>query len=296
MSTKQQDDALDYFRNAAGEWKQKAVSAATNKVNIIKQRNDFVLKVFEQRSAVNKTLDVGCGTGDLVCELARRGANAIGVDFADQMIKIAQETAEKENLQKVNFVCQSIFDFSLFKPTFDLISANGFIEYVAYKELFLFLERCHMGLTKGGSLVLGSRNRLFNIFSLNQFTEEELNGGSLPALLKEAIALASGADLMELLALEPAPLQSESARHAFTGVKVETRFQFTPVQLMHLLVEKGFTVKQLYPIHIHGVAPLFKNNNPDVHYNISTLLQNYADDNLALIPFSSSFMVHAQKV
>ncbi len=203
---------------------------------------------------------------------------------------------EKEKLNNAHFICLSIFDFDLSGKAFDLISANGFIEYISYKELFLFLERCQSCLAKGGSLVLGSRNRLFNIFSLNQFTAEELDTGSIPALLKEAIALASGADLMELLALEPASLQSESARHAFTGVKVETRFQFTPVQLMRLLVEKGFSVKSLYPIHIHGVAPLFKNNHPEIHHSIATLLQSFADESQALLPFSSSFMVHAQKV
>ncbi len=296
MPTKQQDDALNYFRNAADEWKSKAVSTAANKVNIIKQRNDFVLKVFEHRVNTKKALDVGCGTGDLVCELARRGVDATGVDFADQMIKIASETADKENLGKAHFTCSSVFDFPLAGQGFDLISANGFIEYISYKELFLFLERCQSGLARGGSLVLGSRNRLFNIFSLNQFTEEEIANGCAPQLLKEAIALASGSDLMELLALEPAPLQAESTRHAITGVKVETRFQFTPIQLMRLLVEKGFSVKEIYPIHIHGVAPLFKYNHPEVHHGISTLLQGFADENLALIPFSSSFMMHAQKV
>jgi 2-polyprenyl-3-methyl-5-hydroxy-6-metoxy-1,4-benzoquinol methylase len=295
MPTKQQEDALNYFRAAADEWKRKAISAAQNKVNVIKQRNDFVLKVFDLRIVTKKALDVGCGTGDLVCDLARRGVDATGVDFADQMVKIAMENAKKEKLTSAHFFCESIFDFDLSTPSFDLISANGFIEYISFKELFLFLERCQAGLAKGGSLVLGSRNRLFNIFSLNQFTEEELNSGSIPALLKEAIALASGADLMELMAIEPASLQSESARHALTGIKVETRFQFTPIQLMRLMVEKGFSIKQLYPIHIHGVVPLFKNHNPEVHFSISSLLQNYAESHLALIPFSSSFMVHAQK-
>ncbi len=61
----------------------KAITRDHLKFNVIQERNGFVLHVIENRSDTRSTLDVGCGTGDLVCDIARRGIAATGIDFAD---------------------------------------------------------------------------------------------------------------------------------------------------------------------------------------------------------------------
>ena len=113
-----------------------------DKVNIIKQRNDFVLKVISERKETENVLDIGCGTGNLVCEIALRGLDAIGVDFAKEMIKIAKDNAKKIRSGKAKFTCCSIFDFQFVSGKYDVISANGFIEYISYKELNRLLNLC----------------------------------------------------------------------------------------------------------------------------------------------------------
>ena len=52
----------------------------------------------------------------------------------------------------------------------------------------------------------------------------------------------------------------------------------------------------IIPIHIHGVKPAFKDKHPTVHTLISNQLQNYADNDLSLVPHSTSFIVHAKKI
>src|SRR5690349_10922575 len=37
----------------------------------------------------DKALDVCCGTGDIALELARKGAQVTGLDFSEEMLKIA---------------------------------------------------------------------------------------------------------------------------------------------------------------------------------------------------------------
>jgi 2-polyprenyl-3-methyl-5-hydroxy-6-metoxy-1,4-benzoquinol methylase len=295
MTTKQQDETLRFFREYAENWHNKAINKNQYTLNVIKQRNDYVLHVIKHRRATKTALDVGCGSGDLVCDIARMGIDATGVDFAQEMIDIARAKARQDDLAKAQFHCASIFDFELGKNKYDCISANGFIEYISLEELDKFFDLTHAALNPGGSLVVGSRNRLFNVFSLNQFTLDEIDHGLAVLLLQEAMAVAAGVGFAELGSMAIAPLQAADATHLNTGINVSTRYQFTPAQLIKILTAKGLVIKQLYPIHIHGVPTAFTKNNPEVHHSISNLLQNYAFEHRSLIPFASSFMLHAEK-
>lgn len=295
MYKKQQNETLNYFREYSKDWKQKADISAKDEVNIIKQRNDYVIKIVNERNNKGLVLDVGCGTGDLVCELAKKGVVAIGIDFAKEMIDIAKDNAQKSNLKKAKFECCSIFDYSFEQNKYDVISANGFIEYISYKEFNKFLEISLKTLKSGGSLVFGSRNRLFNIFSLNKFTEEEINENNLKLLLSESIQIVNSTNIKNLIGLKTVPLQKEGKEYQPTGIKVTSRYQFTPVQLINMLKNKGFEPIEIFPIHIHGVLPKFKCKYPSVHGNISNLLQGCAQGNMSLIPQSSSFMIHVKK-
>ncbi len=93
----------------------------------------------------------------------------------------------------------------------------------------------------------------------------------------------------------PVPLQKNDTSHPNTGIEVTTRYQYTPLELIRLLSEKGFTAKEIYPIHIHCAPPVFTNKYPDLHGYISNALQMYGRQSRELVPFSSSFMVHVRK-
>lgn len=294
MKTKQQEEALKYFKDYAEDWKRKANIDTNDEFNIISTRNNYVVSVADENK-INFSLDVGCGTGDLVCQLAKNGVSALGVDFSKEMIDIASENARNLNLEKAKFECSSIFDLELENNKYDLISANGFIEYISFEELDKFLKISSMALKTGGKLVLGSRNRLFNLFSLNKFTEEELLEGNLNLLLSEAIKIAQSNNIKDLIGLKTASYQKPDTEHSLTGVKVATRYQFTPVQLINMLNDFGFEPIEIFPVHIHGALPAFKNKYPAIHGNISNLLQSYAQNNLSLIPQASSFMIQVKK-
>ncbi|MEP7164106.1 MAG: methyltransferase domain-containing protein [Ferruginibacter sp.] len=299
MDTKQQQETLNYFDAFAKDWKEKAQGQKVAKVNVISQRNNYVLEVVKTRVKNSKTLDVGCGTGELVHEIAKLNIPAQGVDFANEMIKLAKEIASKENLANTEFVCASIFDFKIDNNSLDVISANGFLEYISYEQFDSFLAIAYNALQKDGSLVLGSRNRLFNIFSMNEYTSNEIANHNIEKLLNEAILLTKLIDPSDLLKIDAVPLEKPDATHGNTGIDVSTRFQFTPAQLAKMLDAKGFAVKELCPIHIHGVSPAFAAGHKEIHFNVSNLLSQVTDDDKAgrnkLIPSASSFMIHAVK-
>lgn len=295
MTTRQQQEALEYFRTHADEWRAKAGGTGTDDVNVIEQRNDYVLGVLDERAATRFFLDVGCGTGELACAAARRGTDATGLDYAPEMIALASEKARSEGLTCAQFVCASVFDFPLARGRYELISANGFIEYISQPELQAFFALVADALASGGSFVVGSRNRLFNLVSMNDFTLQEIESGSARSLLEEAVAWAQAAEVADLAGSGSCPLQPPDTEHARTGVDVATRFQYTPLQLMTLLRDRGLRTVDVYPVHIHGVTPAFKEAHPRIHASIANLLQTFARRNTQFLPHASTFMLHAVK-
>lgn len=77
---------------------------------------DFIEK--EATSAYNGKieyiLDLGCGTGRMTREFARRGYDMIGVDISPEMLCVAKSTAEKEKTDNILWLCQDISAFELY--------------------------------------------------------------------------------------------------------------------------------------------------------------------------------------
>jgi len=70
-------------------------------------RNFFLMpRMLEMLGDVSgrQVLDLGCGEGGYARQLKRRGANVIGIDGSETLIRIARERAAAENLD-VPFVC-----------------------------------------------------------------------------------------------------------------------------------------------------------------------------------------------
>ena len=63
-----------------------------------KEWADFIEKVIERDYKGGKpelVLDLGCGTGRMTLELARRGYDMTGVDYSVEMLDIARENADR---------------------------------------------------------------------------------------------------------------------------------------------------------------------------------------------------------
>lgn len=79
---------------------------------------DFIEKIIEKEYRCGKpelVLDLGCGTGRMTLELARRGYDMTGVDYSVEMLDIARENAEKKGFgEKMLWLCQDITEFELY--------------------------------------------------------------------------------------------------------------------------------------------------------------------------------------
>ena len=293
---KQQDQTKIFFEKFAKEWADASKNTSIESVNIIKQRNDVVKKFASKYlQKGDTTLDVGCGTGDLIISLIKLGYNAIGIDFAKDMINEAKSLAKKEKVSEKIFITNSFFDYTSDKK-FNLISANGFIEYISYDEFLEFIQKSYNMLADNGILIFGSRNRLFNVFSLNDFTEQEMNLNTIKNLNEECIFFNKTKNLEDVLNSDFRQKLTENIqKHHNTGINVDARFQYTPFQIMEILKQNKFTILDIFPIHIHLLSTGAKEIHPEIHSYLSNLIQEKNDLHLTLIPQSSSFMIAARK-
>lgn len=97
MNRARADVAADfdsYYKQPKGLF-DKVVNAWLRKPGLIR-RMEITLKLVNP-SAGKKILDVGCGSGKLAVECARRGAEVCGVDVSRNMIEIAKSHCEKKN-------------------------------------------------------------------------------------------------------------------------------------------------------------------------------------------------------
>lgn len=86
-----------------------------------------------------KILEVGSGPGYYSIELARKGAEVKGIDFAGGMVEIAKRNAEKIAVA-VDFKKADIFEFNE-DGKFEYVFATGVIEYIEPRDQKRFLSK-----------------------------------------------------------------------------------------------------------------------------------------------------------
>lgn len=293
---KQQKQTLKYFNENAAVWDQKASSA---QFNVIDNRHKAVFEVMNKYAKAGKLLDIGCGTGQLVIEAANNGWKSVGIDYASSMIEICKLNAGVDN-KRIEFYCASIFDYDVLESEYDVISAQGLIEYISHDELNILLKKVSSGLKDGGSIALGSRNRLFNLHSLNEYSTLELKLGVIDKLMHESIILQNAVSQSEaiekLSKLEYHYIHPNN--HPETGIKVSRRFQFSPADLMGRLIDCGLSPTRIFPVNFHGL-PLSVLTNKEfkpLHLEMAELIGKKYINSPTFIPFSSSFVIEAKKI
>ncbi len=287
---KQQLQTQKFFELDAVNWKKKSNSKKTNLHNTILERNFYVASRAKHLK-IKSLIDVGCGTGDLCFDVAKFTKNCVGIDFSDNMIKIAKKNFIRKNLF---FLRENFFNYKN-KKKFDCLSANGFIEYLSINDIKRFFVKSRELVNNNGYLIFGTRNRLFNLFSLNKFSLKELKEKTFKKFYEESIALTQ-MNFKSFIKLKKNKFNEVLFQQPKTGINVDKRHQFSPIQICEILKRTKWKVIEFYPINYHPTVP--SNYNFDQKSKkFSKLIYLSKDQNkLPYIPFASSFMVLAKKL
>ena len=289
MKYKQQDQTKTFFEKDATNWKKKSIFSKNKLLNTITERNLYVISQIKKYK-LRSLIDVGCGTGDLSYEASKFTKYSLGLDFAKSMIKLANKKFKNKNLE---FIEGSLFNFETLSK-FDCVSANGFIEYISLKDIENFIDISKNLLTKNGYLVFGTRNRLFNLFSLNKFSVSELKKRTYRNFFEESVHL-THLNFKKFIKLKKTKFEEVPFKQPNTGVNVDKRHQFSPLQLIDILNKKKFKIVDIHPINYHPVPPTVYRTNDNFRLFSNYIFKLNSDNKLPYIPFSSSFMISAKK-
>jgi 2-polyprenyl-3-methyl-5-hydroxy-6-metoxy-1,4-benzoquinol methylase len=293
--SEQQRQTLDYFNSTVDEWQRRALR---EEYSVIVDRHNAVKFATEEHGVVKSLVDVGCGTGQLCIETSQSGIKSFGLDFAPQMIEKAKLNAS-EARSSAKFEVGSIFDVKLSNGSYDLISAQGFIEYISSEQFDQFLEICVEGLTPGGVVAIGSRNRLFNLFTLNEYTTMEHELGFVDELRSEVEALVASESQIEAIneLSQYSAAYGHPVSHPLTHVGVQTRYQYSPAEILKRLHRVGLTAKSFLPINFHLLPPacLASSESRQMRDMLAKWAMMTETNNHRLIPQCSSFVFVASK-
>jgi len=138
------------------------IDPASRKKAFLEKSAAWIISRFNTGSET-KICDFGCGPGLYTTQFAEKGADVTGIDFSENSIQFAKNSAKQKNL-KIDYILQNYLDFSTNKK-FDLITLiyDDFCPLSPAQRKSL-LNKFHDFLEKDGAVLL-------DVLSLNFFNE-----------------------------------------------------------------------------------------------------------------------------
>ncbi len=155
-------------------WNQSAdtyVNAMENAYH--KERLDIIRSLVQQEPlAGSDVFEFGCGNASFLAELAGHGASVSGVDISPKMIEHGRhQLADADIPAELNVgSLESLSEYE--SESFDLILCLNVLAYLNPGDEQTFLEQAARLLRSGGRLIISESNELFDLFTLNSYTED----------------------------------------------------------------------------------------------------------------------------
>ena len=113
---------------------------------------DYYEKIFE-KLGVNPSLvlDLGCGSGSLTSIMADRGYDMIGIDISPEMLNIAKNENQRDNIL---YLCQDMRSFELYGTVDAIYSSLDCVNYLTSpKDILKMLKLLKNYLNPGGIMI-----------------------------------------------------------------------------------------------------------------------------------------------
>ena len=114
----------------------------------------FYKQIMErERCAPRTAVDLACGTGSVALLLARDGLDVVGVDLSEEMLTVANQKAQEQELSPL-FICQPLQALRLSKGVDLAVCALDSLDYILDPEdCRRAIERVYKVLNPGGIFI-----------------------------------------------------------------------------------------------------------------------------------------------
>lgn len=103
-----------------------------------------------------RVLDIGCGRGEVVLYCARKGIEAVGIDYSQEVLDIAEHARGKhttEEQERMKFICGDVRSLKI-EEQFDRIFMLDLVEHLHDWELNELFQVCKKLLKAEGQIII----------------------------------------------------------------------------------------------------------------------------------------------
>ncbi|MFX0051269.1 MAG: methyltransferase domain-containing protein [Candidatus Hermodarchaeota archaeon] len=220
----------------------------------------------EKIEGKGRVLEIGCGTGQLAVQLAKKGLDVITVDVSPEMITYAMGNAEKAEV-KIHFIEGDFTSFKIFEylvklGPFDVIVSTFVLSEFTPLRQQLFIKQISQLLSETGKLYISADTYPSSFLHRIRFSAKRFINSQLTIFRNVAITnpiknfeekLADFFSLELLFAKKSIKFfQCSIKRHQKYDIKSETQLKsilgrFTRLKVAWCILNGIFTRKQIQP-------------------------------------------------
>jgi ubiquinone/menaquinone biosynthesis C-methylase UbiE len=153
------EEVAKYFSSLASTYNKNnyVLAGKRGKYPDIFRRHGYILEMM--KGLQGRALEIGCGSGELLCSLLKRNFEVVGIDLAQSMIEASRDlVVQRCEGKRVDAAVADIENLPFRAESFDLVIAAGVIEYLASDEKAL--RGLYRILRPGGVVILSVRNKV----------------------------------------------------------------------------------------------------------------------------------------
>ncbi len=279
------DRVRDHFHDIAGRYAglfDDAAGAVDYPSGPARMRT--AIETLERHLPAGRVLDLGCGTGHTALALCELGYDVIGVDIADGMVETSRALLdESPHADRAEFRVADAESLPLDASSVDAVLALGVTEWLE-GDAGIAAEAARV-LRPGGVAVVSFRNRLFNLFSMNDYTSAEIDDGEIARLVTECRAefargmnAGAGDEAAGALHEATARLATPSSGKRVDPLPrrpVDLR-QHTPSEAATAYAVGGLVHEETVFTHFHPFPPSFESANPRAFNHLALAMESLA--------------------
>jgi len=300
--------AQTFFEDNAFQWSIRGYNYIDHNYPVALHRRRILLKIIESNKLKKlRFLDIGCGSGDNLIEIAKLGHHVVGVDSSSKMLSLAKNRINKLSKkvrQNILLVNESILEYHD-KNLFDFCICMGVIGYIDNE--IKFLKHINRLLKKNGKLIVSSRNRLFNLQSLSFRTLNEINKKKFKQLYDEMKSYYKPLKnkSINIFLQNISNLNFKKQRNKINKINKNIKKSYvpftepkqqTPMEIINLSKKSNFKVSKFYGVHPHIIDPELNKMLPAKVFNqLSDALTAFEEEKVSLV-WSSVFISLLKKI